>query len=127
MSSTRTFDPELISLMDATDEIVIETIRASGEPRQTVIWIVSDGADAYIRSVNGPRGRWLQDVVAQPEAMITIGGERIPVEAVPAADDATVELVNDLLRAKYGHRSRASTASMLQPETLETTLRLDPA
>lgn len=113
--------------MDTTDEIVIETIRSSGEPRRTVIWIVTDGADAYVRSVNGRRGRWFQDLQERPEAFITVGAERIPAEAYPATDDATVELVSDLFRAKYGQTSRRSTASMLEPETLDTTLRLDPA
>lgn len=127
MSSTRAFDPEILARFDEAEEVVIETIQSSGEPRQTVIWIVTDGADAYVRSVRGARGRWFEDVSARPEAMITVGGERIPVEAVRAADDATIELVGELLQAKYAESSPADTRSMLEPETLDTTLRLEPA
>lgn len=127
MPSTRTWEPEILSRFDNAKEVVIETIRSFGEPRRTVIWIVTDGADAYVRSVRGMRGRWYRDISARPDATITVGGERIPVVAVLANDEGTIELVSELLRTKYGRRSRASTASMLQPETLETTLRLEPA
>lgn len=127
MASIRTFDPELLGRMDATDEVLIETTRANGETRRTIIWIVTDGTDAYVRSVRGARGRWYQDLVQRPEAMLTLGDDRLPVEAVPAADTLTTQLVSDLLRAKYERTSRASTASMLRPDTLETTLRLEPA
>lgn len=127
MSSTRAFDPEILTRFDEAKEVVIETVRPTGERRRTVIWIMTDGADAYVRSVRGERGRWYRDAVARPDAMITVGGERIPVEAVAVSDRATIDLVSDLIRAKYGPASRADTASMLRSETLETTLRLEPA
>lgn len=127
MPSTRAFDPDVLARIDEVEEVEIETTRPSRELRRTIIWIVTDGADAYVRSVNGVNAQWYRDVIARPDAMLTVGAERIPVVAVPAADEATIELVSGLLRTKYGRTSRASTESMLQPETLETTLRLEPA
>ena len=127
MSSTRAFDPEVLARFDEAKEVVIETVRPTGERRRTVIWIMTDGVDAYVRSVRGVRGRWFRDVIARPDAMITVGGERIPVDVLPASDRATIDPVSDLIRAKYGRSSSADTASMLRSETLETTLRLEPA
>lgn len=50
----------------------------------------------------------------------------IPVTAVLAAHPDVIRRVSDAFAAKYGRLSAASTAAMLQPHTLETTLRLDP-
>ncbi len=127
MSRTPAFDSELLALLDATHEVIIETTRANGRPRRTVIWVVADGADAYIRSVRGSHGRWFRDLVARPEAMLTVGAERVPVTVVPAVDEPSIELVSELFHAKYDRTAHASTVSMLQPATLETTLRVLPA
>ena len=103
----------------------IETVRQSGAHRRTVIWIVTDRSDVYVRSVRGTRGRWYRDLLERPDGVLHVGTEAVAVRAVRASDAASVELVSDLLRMKY-RRQRASTASMLQPHTFETTLRLEP-
>ena len=94
--------------------------------RRTTIWIVADDSGAYVRSVRGSRGRWYRDLVANPDGAIIFGAERISIRAIAAVDADSIELVSYLFRAKYGRRSRASTESMVQPMTLETTLRLVP-
>jgi hypothetical protein len=121
------FDPALIELVNATDEVDIETTRPSGTPVRTTIWILTDGSAIYVRSERGTAGRWYQDLISRPDGAIHVEGERVPVRAVLTNDPATIEHVSDLFRAKYGRRHRASTEAMLQPETLETTMRLDPA
>lgn len=120
------FEPALIELIDTTNEVDIETNRASGKAARATVWIVTDGSAVYVRSVKGTDGRWFQDLVARPNGAVHIKGQRVPVGAVAANDAASIELVSDLFRAKYA-RYRASTEAMLQPHTLETTLRLDPA
>lgn len=114
----------LASLREA-DEVEIETVRADGTARRTVIWAVADDRAAYVRSVRGGRGRWYRDLVARPDGALHVAGRRIEVRAVAAADPATVELVSALLREKYGRRSRASTDAMLLPDPLPTTMRLE--
>jgi hypothetical protein len=121
------FGAALIELIGATRQVEIETQRPSGERRRTIVWIVTDGNDVYVRSVRGSAGRWYRDLVANPNGALHIGGDRVGVRVTPAADPASVALVSDLFRAKYGRTSRASTESMIQPHTLETTLRLHPA
>lgn len=120
------FEPALIELIDTTNEVDIETTRASGKAVRTTVWILTDGSAVYVRSEKGNDGQWFQDLVARPDGVLHIKGQRVPVRAVLANDPATIALVSNLFRAKYG-RYRASTDAMLQPHTLETTLRLDRA
>jgi hypothetical protein len=56
-----------------------------------------------------------------------VDDRRIPVRAVAVTDGATIEAVSEAYRRKYGRTSPGSTRAMLQPETLPTTLRLEPA
>ncbi|MDQ3568047.1 MAG: DUF2255 family protein, partial [Actinomycetota bacterium] len=73
-----------------------------------------------------PEGRWYQEVSAHSKGALRAGNHRIPVRAVPATDDSTVEAVSEAIRGKYGHSSPGSTRAMLSPETLPTTLKLLP-
>ncbi|MGI8657787.1 MAG: nitroreductase/quinone reductase family protein [Candidatus Limnocylindria bacterium] len=126
MATEPAFDQEILDQLQAIEEVDIETTRRSGDVRSTIIWVVAEGSDVFVRSVRGERGRWYQDLVARPAGHLRLGQESIAVRAIPATDDATVGHVSELLEAKYGTRHRASTDSMLQPETLSTTLRLEP-
>ncbi len=83
------------------------------------------GDQAYVRSERGTAGRWYREARQTPDVILRASGQSIPVTAVSAADQDTVQRVSDAFKAKYGARS-ASTAAMLLPHTLETTTRLDP-
>jgi hypothetical protein len=120
------FGAALIERIGTAREVEIETQRPSGGRRRTIVWIVTDGNEVYVRSVRGSAGRWYRDLVANPDGALHVGADRIEMRATPAADPASVALVSDLFRTKYA-RSRASMESMIQPHTLETTLRLHPA
>ena len=48
------------------------------------------------------------------------------MRAVPVDDPAEIERVSEALRRKYA-RYAGPLAAMLRPETLPTTMRLDPA
>ncbi len=122
------FDAETLSLLDETEEVKIETRRDGDSPEhRTIIWVVVTGGEVYVRSVRGPRGRWYREISSNPEGALHVDDERIPVRAAPADDGPTVEAVSDALRSKYEQSSPASTAAMLRPDTLPTTLKLSPA
>jgi hypothetical protein len=93
---------------------------------RTVIWIVVDGDQAYIRSVRGSKGRWYREMVANPHGAIHAGGRRVPFAAQPATEASTVARVSELLSQKYQQRWPGPTAAMLRDEVLPTTLRLAP-
>lgn len=107
--------------------VTIETSRDAEAPvHRTIIWIVADeSGHALVRSVRGRRGRWYRELVAHPLGAVIVGGRRIPVRAVPA-DAAGIEACSRLLREKHA-TARASLASMLREEVLDTTLELEPA
>ena len=87
--------------------------------------VVADD-DAYVRSVRGERGYWYQSARDRPGEVALIAGSRvIPVRVVPATDAQSIDQCSAALEAKYG-RSGSSFRSMVQPKTLETTLRLEP-
>ncbi len=103
-------------------EVVIET-RRGDRVIGTVIWVVVEGDDVYVRSVRGESGRWYQRAVADPEVALRVGDARFEFTAVSANDPDSIESASEALRAKYRGRS---LENMLLPETLGTTLRLEP-
>ena len=122
------FAPETLRLLDETKEVRIETRREENAPaHRTIIWVVTVDGDVFVRSVRGEKGRWYREVSTNPSAALRVGARRIPVRAVPVTDDPTVGAVSEAYRSKYGRTSPGSTRAMLQPETLPTTLKLEPA
>jgi hypothetical protein len=122
------FDAETLQLLDATKEVRIETRRDENAPaHRTIIWVVAVDGEVFVRSVRGEKGRWYREVSANPSAALHVGDKRIPVRAVPVTDEPTIGAVSDAYESKYGRTAPGSTRAMLQPETLPTTLRLEPA
>ena len=117
------FTVEQLNSIDKRREVEIET-RAGGRRYRTIIWIMVDDGEIFVRSVKGPRGKWYQRALQDPEVAVRIGGETIDARAVPASDPASIERTSEALRRKYP--KGRSLDSMLQAEVLETTLRLDP-
>ncbi len=121
------FDRETLQLLEETKEVRIETRRDEDAPvHRTTIWVVTVDGDVFVRSVRGEQGRWYREVSANPSAALHAGDRRIPVRAVPVTDEQRVGAVSEAYQSKYGRTSPGSTRAMLQPETLPTTLKLEP-
>jgi hypothetical protein len=121
------FDPQTLRLLENEAEVDIETRRRDGSARRTTIWVVADGDDVFIRSVRGPDGAWYRAVSRDGDARLHVGDKVVPVRATSATDAASVERVSEAIKRKYEKRWPGPTASMLRPETLGTTLLLQPA
>jgi hypothetical protein len=122
------FDRETLQLLDETQEVRVETRRDEDAPvHRTIIWVVTVDGDVFVRSVRGDRGRWYREVSANPSAALHVGDRRIPVRAVPVTDEPTVEAVSEAYWSKYGRIAPGPTRAMVRPETLPTTLKLEPA
>ena len=124
------FEPAELAWLEETEEVEIETAHAGGATHRTIIWVVVDGEDAFIRSVNGSTARWYREAVANPTVTIHSRRRARPEQAlsarIEAATDAeSVERTSDALRRKYA--GDPSLDSMLVPSILPTTLRLIPA
>src|SRR3954451_11007176 len=80
------FDADAIALLAATEEIEIETAAPRGASHRTIIWVVVDGDDAFVRSVNGPTARWYREAVVDRAVTIHADGRALPARTVAAAD-----------------------------------------
>jgi hypothetical protein len=124
------FAPDVLAALAEREEIVLETAapKRPGGTRKTIIWLVVEGKDAYVRSVRGEDGRWYRDLLADPDATVQFRGKPklppVPVRAVVAAEADSVARFNRALEAKY--RGVPGLEPMLKPETFPTTVRLDP-
>ena len=122
-----TLSPADLAAVEAAWEIEIETRAASDAPvHSTIIWAVTDGPDAFVRSVNGSDARWYREAVAHPEVVVHIGERRIPARAVAAADSRVrrpdVARVRAQVRPLSGHGLDDSSRIRSRPH-----LRLEPA
>jgi len=119
------FDTHVLNRLANTEEIEIETYSATGRTRRTIIWVVIDGQYVYVRSWLGLKGRWYQEITANPDAAIHVDGQRLAVHAMPVTDAALIARVSDNILRKYHHSPSAK--GMVREEILPTTLRLEPA
>lgn len=117
------FGPEQLALLGESSEVDIETRRGDRRYR-TVIWIVVDDGEVFVRSVRGDAGKWYQRALSDPDVTLHVDQTVIPARAVPAEDPETVERVNGALREKY--RPGGSLDAMLRSQVQEDTLRLEP-
>lgn len=120
-----TFAEADLSAIAGAEEVRIETRAADGAIHRTIIWIVERDGQLYIRSVNGPGARWYREASADTAIALLVGDRRYEAHVVPATDPASIEACSAGLRAKY--KADYSLASMLQEDTLPTTLRVVPA
>jgi hypothetical protein len=119
------FAPDDLALLAESEEIEIETARPGGPPHRTTIWVMVDGDDAFIRSVNGAGARWYREAVADPSVTIHAGDQAFQARAIAAPDPDSVARVNDALVRKY--TGITGLPEMLVPDTFDTTLRVEPA
>lgn len=117
-------DSATLGKLDTTREVLVVT-RSKDRTYSTIIWVVVEDGEVFVRSVRGDGGRWYQRANVDQRVDLIVGGETIPFHAVAAADEESIERTSQALRGKYSH-SQASLERMLRPEVLHTTMRLDP-
>lgn len=119
------FSRDDLDALDRAKEVRIETSAGPDRPiHKTIIWIVVDGDDVFVRSWRGVTARWYREALANPEIALHIGKQRLAAIAVPAHDEDAVTRTSAALERKY--EGDPSTRSMVRDEILITTLRLDP-
>lgn len=124
--SARRFPPDILEILHREREVKVETTRPDERVQRVVIWVVVDDGEAFVRSWLGERGQWFQAALDRPDGVaIVVDGRRIPVTAVLADDDESIARCSAALVRKYGSRSQ-SARSMIRPEVLHTTVRLEP-
>jgi deazaflavin-dependent oxidoreductase (nitroreductase family) len=101
--------------------------RKSGKPRGVTIWVGTDGKRLYIRSGEGMRRHWPQNLVARGEGVLHLGNLAVKVKPRLVTDPAEARMVSALYRKKYGPFVRASKPDQPLTEGEKTTFELLPA
>jgi deazaflavin-dependent oxidoreductase (nitroreductase family) len=95
-----------------TREVTLTTHgRKTGKPRRVTIWISSDGEHLYIRSGQGLRRQWPQNLMARVEATLTMAGDSIKVRPRHVTDPSEARAASELMRKKYGAMVKPSRGS----------------
>jgi hypothetical protein len=114
-----------VDRVGAAEELDLASVRRDGTLRRPVtMWVVRDGDDLYVRSVNGRGSSWFRGAQNRHEAHIQAGGVEKDVTLVET-DDVDDEL-DTAYRTKYGRRYPSIVPSMVAPETRAATLKLVP-
>lgn len=118
------FRPRDLHELDTVREIRIETHGDRDVVHSTVIWIVVDGADVFVRSVGGEKGRWYREALANPNVTLDDEGRRLEATAIPVRDADSIRRINEALKRKYA--SDDGYDEMLAHDVLNANFRLEP-
>jgi len=118
------FGTEDLARLAAAEEIEIETQAPGGPAHRTIVWVVVDGTETFIRSYRGANARWYREAVANPAVAVHVGGRRLAASAISATDPDANERASNGFKVKYA--TDPATPAMVAPGVLDTTLRLEP-
>jgi hypothetical protein len=115
-----------LARIGAAEELEIAALRRDGTVRDPVtIWVVRDGDDLYVRSVNGPTAAWFRGTQARHEGHVSAGGVEKDVAFEDTGGDVDDRL-DAAYRSKYRRYSENTLRHITSPEARSTTLKLVP-
>ena len=116
------FGPDILHELRGRQEVLICTEK---HPDSAVtIWVVVADDEVLVRSVPYTKGVGKRDLAGGGPATLEFDGRTTAVQAVPATDAGSIDRASREFLSKY--RSSPYAASMVRPEVLQTTLRLEP-
>jgi deazaflavin-dependent oxidoreductase (nitroreductase family) len=90
-------------------EVSLTTIgRKTGKARRVTIWITTDGNRIFVRSGQGFKRDWPQNLMTRGEATLQLGGQSLKVKPRHVTDPDQARGVSQLVRQKYGFTVKAS-------------------
>jgi hypothetical protein len=101
--------------------------RKTGKRHRVTIWIGTDGEHLYIRSGQGMRRHWPQNLTARGEALLQIGKSIVKVKPRHVIDPVEARAVSALYTKKYGPFVKASKPSEPLTDGEQATFELVPA
>jgi hypothetical protein len=114
-----------LDTIGTAEELDLASVRGDGSLRNPVtMWVVRDGDNLYVRSVNGRESSWFRGVQASHQAHIQAGGVEKDVDLLET-DDANNE-VDTAYREKYSRRYPGIVPSIVAPKARAATLKLSP-
>jgi hypothetical protein len=120
-----TWTNDELDKIGTAEELELASVRRDGTLRQPVtMWVVRDGDDLYVRSVNGRESSWFRGAQTRHEAHIRAGGVEKDVGLVET-DEAGGD-VDAAYHAKYGRLYPTIVPSIVAPQARAATLKLTP-
>jgi deazaflavin-dependent oxidoreductase (nitroreductase family) len=122
------FSADVLEAAKREHEVKLTTFgRKSGKPHEVTIWITTDGRHLYIRSGQGLRRNWPQNLVARGEGLLHLGKTETKVAPRHVTDPAEARTVSALYRRKYGPFVKASRPNQPLTPGEQATFELLPA
>ena len=120
------WNSEELDRIGAAEELDLASVRRDGTLRKPVtMWVVREGDDVYVRSVNGRGSSWFRGAQIRHEARISAGGVEKDVSLIDA--DEVNDEVDAAYQSKYGRPYPTIVPSIVAPEARAATLKLVPA
>jgi hypothetical protein len=125
MAATTAWTSDELSKIGAAEELQIMPLRQDGSPRKPVtIWVVRQGDDLYVRSVNGRTAAWFRGAQDRHEAHIDAGG--VDKDVLLVETDERNDAIDTAYRTKYRRYAANIVNSDLTPQARAATLKLVP-
>ena len=109
------------------EELQLEALKKDGSLRKPVtMWVVRVGDDLYVRSANGPTGKWFQASQVQHKGQIRAGGVVKNVNFENESNPAVHDKIDAAYNSKYGHYEKSVFDPMVRPAIRASTIKLVP-
>ena len=118
---------EELDRIQQTDELDLASQRRDGSLRDPVtMWVVRDGDDLYVRSIDGPARGWFRGTQTRHQGQIRSGGIDKDVAFVVDTDPALNDRIDAAYRDKYRRYGDRIVGTVVNPASRDSTIRLVP-
>lgn len=122
-----TWTSDELTKIGNAEELEIASLRQDGTLRKSrTIWVVRNGNDLYVRSVNGRTSDWFQGVAERHEGHIEAGGvhKDVSFEETDAKD--IQDRLDAAYRSKYRRYAKSIVDSIVSSTARSATIKLMP-
>lgn len=119
--------PAELDRIGRADELDLASERRDRSLRDPVtMWVVRDGDDLYVRSMNGRAGAWFRGTQTRQQGHIRSGGVEKAVTFVIETDPALNDRIDAAYRDKYQRYGDRIISGVVNPASRDSTIKLVP-
>ena len=123
-----TWTSDELNKIGTAEELQIASLRSDGTLRKPVtIWVVRNGDDIYVGSVNGRTAAWFRGTLVRHEGHIQAGGIDKDVTFVEEVAPDINEQIDVAYRTKYRRYAASIISHIVSPEARSATIKLVPS